>query len=257
MEWINLLLIIISGYIIGAFVHELGHVFIGLINGWKLTFLVVGPLGIRRDEHGDIKIYFEKNVMLWGGVAGTLPTNEKENNIDIWKNILIAGPIASIILGLISIPLGLYLNNMFWGILGAMAIGMGIASVLPFPIKTGIGYIDGYRWKRLKNKSDNVGYMEEVALFRFVEYEHFNKSFQNFDSDYIRFLKQSKYPIIQLYGLYAEYKYYLSIEDHINLKTVEDEMENIKSKTPKFIYDSFKSNLHKLKTAANNTYNSL
>lgn len=252
MEWIYLLLIILSGYFIAAYIHELGHVIVGLLFGWKLYLIVVGPLGIKREKNGGLKIYFEKNVKFWGGVGGTLPFDESEKNIDIWAKVLLAGPVASIGFGLLSIPVGIFYNSMFFGILGAMSTGMGIASALPFPLKTGIGYIDGYRWKRLKSKTKNEGYWEEVALFRLFEFEQFNKSFQNFDSKYIESLKRSEYSIIHLYGLYAEYKYYLSIGDYINLKTVEVELENVRSKTPKFIFDDFKSKLNESTTAANN-----
>lgn len=255
MEWIKLILICISSYIIATFIHELGHVLIGLYHGWKLYLLVVGPIGFKGKPDGGIKIYFEKNVKFWGGVGGTLPQIEDKKNINIWANILLAGPFASLILGLISLPLGIYFNKMFFMILGAMGIGMGLATALPFPIKTGIGgYIDGYRWKRLKNRSTNAAYMEEVALFRFSEFEQLNKNFQDFDPVHIKILKHSKDSVIQLHGFYAEYKYFRSIGDDRNMRFVEEEMNKLEREIPKFLFDAIKSELNELTTAANKMY---
>lgn len=46
---IKLILTFIVGYFIAGIVHELGHVIVGLIQGFRFYMLVVGPIGIVKD----------------------------------------------------------------------------------------------------------------------------------------------------------------------------------------------------------------
>ena len=76
-------------------VHELGHLITGLIQGFRFELFVVGPLGIKR-ENNRIKVYLNKNIAHYGGLASTLPRNDNAENSRILANICLAGPIASI-----------------------------------------------------------------------------------------------------------------------------------------------------------------
>lgn len=60
MEIINYIIICILCYLIAGIVHELGHVLIGLINGWKFLLLIIGPFGIKANSNGKIKFYLKK-----------------------------------------------------------------------------------------------------------------------------------------------------------------------------------------------------
>ena len=80
--------------------HELGHLIAGLMQGFRFELFVVGPLGIKR-EKDKIKIYLNKNIQYYGGVAATLPVNINPNNGKKFANLLLAGPIASILLAII------------------------------------------------------------------------------------------------------------------------------------------------------------
>jgi hypothetical protein len=51
-------------YMVSGIVHELGHIIVGLVNGWKFYLLVIGPLGIKVDESGRVKFYFEKQIAM-------------------------------------------------------------------------------------------------------------------------------------------------------------------------------------------------
>lgn len=164
MEVVIFILIAILCYIISGIIHELGHIIVGLANGWKFFLLVIGPLGIKTDEEGKLKFYFEKRIALWGGVGATLPKDAKVDNIKIWSNILLGGPFASIVMGVIFLPLGIITKNIVLLLLGAMPLGMGIMCALPLPIKTGITYSDGGRWSRLRKGGQESD--EEIALFR-------------------------------------------------------------------------------------------
>jgi predicted membrane protein len=230
-------------YFIAAFVHELGHLFTGIFNGWKIFLLVVGPFGLKRKDDGDLTIYFEKNILLWGGVAGSFPMEENEKNIEVWRKVLLAGPLASIILGIIFTPIGIYYDHMFSLLLGAMSLAMGVMSILPFPVKTGIFYIDGYRWIRLKKS--HPGYIEEAALFRLTEFQFFKKDYKFFEADYINALQQSNHRSIQYYGLYVAFHYLKAIGNQEKLEAVETKMKEMESKIPKMIVNDLKSELAK------------
>ena len=67
-------------YIIAGGIHELGHVILGVFQQFRFYLFVVGPFGIKKDEAGKVKLYFEKNVSLWGGVSATLPSDLDSNN---------------------------------------------------------------------------------------------------------------------------------------------------------------------------------
>ena len=57
---VNILFRMLCGWMIGTivslYIHELGHVMVGIANGWKLILLTVGPLKIyRNDVHEKVK----------------------------------------------------------------------------------------------------------------------------------------------------------------------------------------------------------
>jgi hypothetical protein len=147
---IKLILTFIVGYFIAGIVHELGHVIVGLIQGFRFYMLVVGPIGIVKDLNGKVRIYFEKRVSFWGGVGGTVPQKEESQVLDKFSKILLGGPIFSIIFGAILLPLGVLWENIYLVMLGAMPIGMGIVSLIP--MRAGAFYSDGGRWFRIRNE---------------------------------------------------------------------------------------------------------
>jgi hypothetical protein len=116
VEITTYILLAIVSYWVSAVIHELGHVVVGLTHKWKLFMLVVGPIGVKRKGE-KLSLYFEKNLVLWGGVGGTLPTNESEDNIKIWSTILLGGPIASIITGIMFLLLCVFNSHMLFEVL--------------------------------------------------------------------------------------------------------------------------------------------
>ena len=86
-------------YFTAAVIHEGGHVVAGLIQGWRFDMMVVGPLKLYRAEDGKVKLGIEKDISLWGGVGGTIPPVKTEKRMKQYAAILLAGPMASVILG--------------------------------------------------------------------------------------------------------------------------------------------------------------
>lgn len=226
-------------YFISAIIHELGHIFVGLLNGWRFYMLVIGPLGIKADQSGRITFYLEKQIALWGGVGGTLPRYPKEDNIKVWSKILLGGPIASIVMGIIFLPVGIITENLAFLLLGAMPVGMGIMCVLPLPLKTGILYTDGGRWSRLHKGGQEAD--EEIALFRLTENEATGGDFSQIDLNSIKPLIQSKEVGIMYYGYYYFFRYYKAISNKEKMQSAIEKMEEIKSKVPAVIVKDCKT----------------
>ncbi|MEQ8154660.1 MAG: hypothetical protein ABRQ25_07235 [Clostridiaceae bacterium] len=225
-------------YMFSGIVHELGHITVGLIKGWKFYLLIIGPLGIRADEGNNIKFYLEKRVAMWGGVGCTLPEEINEKNIEIWSKVLLGGPLASIIMGSIFLPVGIIKANIVFLLLGAMPLAMGIICILPLPLKTGILYTDGGRWSRLHKGGQEAD--EEIALFKLTENQITGGDFSKIDLNSIESLIKSKEAGINYYGYYYKFQYYKATSNIEKMKLVIEKMEEIKSKVPSVIVNDCK-----------------
>jgi Peptidase family M50. len=227
------LLVAILCYFISGIIHELGHIVVGLINGWKFYLLVIGPFGIAVNEHDNIKFYVEKRVTMWGGVGCTLPRKAKENNIMIWLKVLLGGPLASIVIGELFLPLGVITGNMVILLLAAMTLGMGFVCILPLPLKTGILYSDGGRWSRLHQGGQEAD--EEIALFKLTGNQVTGGDFSKIDLNSIESLIKSKEAVINYYGYYYKFQYYKATSNKEQMKFIIDKIEEIKNKVPSVV----------------------
>ncbi|KNY25841.1 M50 family metallopeptidase [Pseudobacteroides cellulosolvens] len=233
MEIVTFVLITILCYFISGVIHELGHVIVGLINGWRFYLLVIGPLGIKSDENNNIKFYLEKQIVMWGGVGCTAPYESNNDNIKIWSKVLLGGPVASIVMGVIFLPLGIITGSTVLLLLGAMPLGMGVICILPLPLKTGILYTDGGRWRRLHKGGQEKD--EEIALFKLIENQITSSDFSKIDLKSIEPLLKSKEIRINYYGYYYAFQYYRAVSDREKMDYFIKEMNKIKSKVPSII----------------------
>lgn len=220
-------------YLASGVIHELGHIIVGLINGWKFYLLVIGPFGIKSDEGGNIRIYFEKRIAMWGGVGGTLPKEANEKNIKIWSKVLLGGPVASILMGIIFLPVGIITQSIVFLLLGMMPLAMGIICILPLPLKTGILYSDGGRWSRLHRGGQEAD--EEIALFKLTENQNTGGDLSKIDYNIIESLLRSKEAGINYYGYYYKFQYYKAISDKEKMELTIREMDKIKNKVSPII----------------------
>lgn len=218
MEVVIYIFTAILCYMVSGIVHELGHIIVGLINGWKFYLLVIGPLGIKVDEQGRVKFYLEKRIAMWGGVGCTLPKQTKENSIKVWEKVLIGGPLASIVMGIIFLPLGIITAKIVFLLLGAMPLAMGIVCILPLPLKTGILYTDGGRLSRLRRGGQEAD--EEIALFKLTENQVIGVDFSKVDINSIESLVKSKEVGIKYYGYYYKFLYYKATSNKEKMKLV-------------------------------------
>lgn len=238
MEVLVYILTALLCYWIAGLIHEMGHIIIGLIYGWKFTLLVIGPIGLKVNETGKLQFYLEKRLVLWGGVGGTMPREVNVNNSQIWGKILLGGPLISILSGIFFLPFGIIEKNMMLLLLGAMSLGMGIMCVLPLPIKTGITYSDGMRWSRLHKKGQEAD--EEIALFKLAENEITGNDISALDQRQMEPLIKSKEAEFRYYGYYYFYQYHKSNKNDIEMQAALQAMEELKDKVSALIKDDCK-----------------
>ena len=162
--------ILIIGTILMIFVvlgvHELGHLLTGLMQGFTFQLFVVGPLGIKREAE-KIKVYFNTNLGFYGGLAATTPTGDHPDNAKKFARILIAGPIASLLLALLCFGVAPYVVRPFGGLLYVgSAISMAIFFATTVPSQTGMFFTDRKRYQRLitPGKTKEI----EIALLRIM-----------------------------------------------------------------------------------------
>ena len=60
-------------------IHELGHILVGLAQGFAFQLFVIGPLGIKAEKNG-IKFYLNKELAYYGGVAASTPVDDDPSN---------------------------------------------------------------------------------------------------------------------------------------------------------------------------------
>ena len=238
MNIVFILLWFIPLYFISALIHELGHIVVQLRYGWKLHLLVVGLIGIRRNDADRLTLYFEKNPSMWGGAMFAFPTKESENNIKVFSKSLLGGPIASIILGVISLLSAIifFYETHQLLTLGLMSIVMGVVCFLP--LKDTFTYTDGKRWRRIRDGGQ--GKAEEIALFKIVEHGQLKNKNETLQKEDFEVLLTAKLSSHRYYGYYYLYLYYASKNDNENKEMALNVLQSMKKDVPKMIVDECK-----------------
>jgi hypothetical protein len=235
MEVLGFGLLSILCFIISSAVHELGHIMTGLREGFKFHSIVAGPLGLKRDEHDRIVFYLEKDASLWGGLGATIPTNEHEDNYKKFGRILLGGPVASIIFGAIWLPLGIIQDHLFFLLLGAIPMSMGIVSLIP--MRNGAFYTDGGRWLRMhKNEKTKA---VEVAIWNLTQQAIIQGSFEKANRNDIMILKNDEDIRTKYIGHYYAFYHYRDTKDVQNMEKEKAELEKLKGKVPKQMVSMF------------------
>lgn len=223
-------------------IHKLGHLLTGLAQGFRFELFVVGPLGIKREDD-KIKVYLNKDIQFYGGVAATLPRNNHPDNDKMFANILIAGPIASLLLAII---LGVlyflmdfeYSNFLFIG--GLMSFGILLATTVPN--KTGIFFTDRKRFQRLT--SDGPEREIELAVLRTTGAYGIDGSYVNANEDDIELMISD--PDYKYMGLFAKLSYQFIKTGAFDADT-KNEYDTISKEMPESLVKMFSKELDKLK----------
>ncbi|WBW97838.1 M50 family metallopeptidase [Oceanirhabdus sp. W0125-5] len=210
-------------------IHELGHTIVGILSGFRFELFVVGPFGVKRDENGKIIPYIEKNKAMWGGCAATVPINDNKDNFNKFANVLIGGPFASLVFGIIMLCLYAYESNFFILLLGSMAISISVATLIP--MRAGCFYTDGGRWLRIKRK----GYDSkvEMGIFNLTQSYYINQNYSKLSLEHTELLINDKDYRNQYLGHYFAYCYFKDNQDKNNGDIKVKVMKDLESNVPK------------------------
>tara|TARA_R110000751_G_scaffold250568_1_gene350103 strand:+ start:623 stop:1357 length:735 start_codon:yes stop_codon:yes gene_type:complete len=235
----------ILGIIIMLFVvigvHELGHLIAGLVQGFRFEIFVVGPLGIKR-ENNEIKVYLNKNIGHYGGIASTIPANDNAENSTKFSKIILAGPIASLILAVIlgSLYFLLNLNNPIIILIGALA-STGIFFITLIPMKTGMFFSDGKRYQRLT--SNGPEREVELAVLRVISNYSKDDSYINVNANDIEIMISDEH--YKYFGLFTKLTYQFETNGNFDLET-KNKFDELSKTMPKSMVKFSNKELEKL-----------
>lgn len=226
-KYIMILGLFIIAFIVLA-VHELGHLIAGLMNGFRFELFVVGPLGIRR-ENDQVKVYLNKNLGYYGGLAATSPRDDNRDNAKKFARVILAGPIASILFAIACFVIAWYIDKPL-GIIfysgGLISIGIFFATTIPS--KTGMFFTDRKRFQRLITPGKDQ--MTEIAMLKIMGKYSKDNSYKNVDREDINTLISDDVPFIKFFGLFNLICFKLEnngvIEENV-LKEYEDLSKNM------------------------------
>jgi hypothetical protein len=199
-------MLVVSGILLALAVHELGHLLTGLAQGFRFQLFVVGPLGIRRDNN-KIKVYLNKNIGMMGGIAATVPVIAQEDNKKKFARLILAGPMASLIFGLLAIaiaPFGSILWSWFFFLTGACSLGLVAATTLPK--KSGVYFTDRARYQRLTGKGKAAE--SELALLNIIAQSMTDNHHKNISVEKALLLQQDDEPLMKFWGYYYAHQFY-------------------------------------------------
>ena len=239
-------IILIIGVIITMhfvlFIHELGHVVMGLLQGFRFELLVVGLLGIRREKE-KIKIYLNKNFGYYGGLGLTVPKDDSSDNGRKFANVLLAGPIASIVFAVMCFFIVNYLANPYGVIVftaGLASFGIFLATTIPS--RSGMFYTDRKRYQRIMTagKDQDVELAMLTVLGSFVK----NQSYKDIKKEVFDVLITDNDLFVKHYGLFNLICWQIEHEGAIDDK-VKEEYNQISKKLNKDMVKSYNDEIQK------------
>lgn len=224
------------------FIHELGHVVMGLLQGFRFELLVVGLLGIRREKE-KIKIYLNKNFGYYGGLGLTVPKDDSSDNGRKFANVLLAGPIASIVFAVMCFFIVNYLANPYGVIVftaGLASFGIFLATTIPS--RSGMFYTDRKRYQRIMTagKDQDVELAMLTVLGSFVK----NQSYKDIKKEVFDVLITDNDLFVKHYGLFNLICWQIEHEGAIDDK-VKEEYNQISKKLNKDMVKSHNDEIQK------------
>lgn len=196
--------IMIIGIVVMTFIvlgiHELGHLLIGLAQGFRFELFVVGPLGIRRKEN-KIEFYLNKNLGYYGGVAASSPTTDDPGNAKKFARLILAGPVFSLLFSVVFLIIAYFIGKplgMAFYTGGIISLGIFFATTVPS--RTGMFFTDRKRYQRLvtPGKDQQV----EIAMLKIIGTFSKDNSYKNVDVNDIRLLAADQHEYIRFMGLF-------------------------------------------------------
>lgn len=197
---------LIIGPLCAITVHELGHLFTGLVLGQRFKLLVIAFLGIAEDS-GSIKLFFNTNIGYFGGIAATVPQSTSTTDHRVFAKILIAGPLTSLGYGILCLWAFFQFDsafNSFFAISSLTSIGLFMATT--FPDNSGIMYSDRKRFQRLHQKGPTQD--AEIAMYQLFSQSIIENSFKNIDLAKTYIIEKDPEALMRFWAEYIRYQFY-------------------------------------------------
>jgi Zn-dependent protease len=130
------------------FLHELGHCLMALAQGYRFLFITVGPLRLEAAPAG-LRLVRNRSWAMAGGVCATVPDALPADRLSsAQQRVLLAGPLASLLIGLSLLLIGLYCDVRFAFAAGAASLGISVATLVPS--RQGMLLSDGLAYQTLR-----------------------------------------------------------------------------------------------------------
>ncbi|MFN7119651.1 MAG: M50 family metallopeptidase [Saprospiraceae bacterium] len=235
------LLIIISYFMVTA-LHELGHLLAGLAQGFYFYLYVVGFLGIKRDENERVKVYFNTDMQLFGGIAGSFPTTDDPKNLRKMAWTVAAGPLTSLItailFGLVAFSLVNQLTPDASGwyklvtgfLLISALLSFAIFAATTIPSRTGPFFTDRARFFRLIHggKAAQI----ERAIMQLIAFAYSGKRYRDLNIETIQLIETDDSPVMHTISDYYAYYYYLDRKEYAQAFHYGQKMEQTAANLP-------------------------
>jgi hypothetical protein len=149
-----LIAIVLLGPCVAIVTHELGHVVAGWLVGFRFQLFVVGPFKVARGESGRVRLELNRDFVLAGGVALSLPMDFRDL-LARYTWFVAGGPLMSLALvvaalaGLALAPGGIgLLPRLAMAWVGLWCGAIGLTTTIPMPLSE-LLITDGTRVMRL------------------------------------------------------------------------------------------------------------
>lgn len=226
--------------IFAIFLHELGHLMAGLIQGFKLQLFIVAFLGIKREED-KVKFYFNRELQFFGGIAATSPQKVSNHLKKQFAYILIAGPLFSLIFGALFLLLFSTTDSIFnasLGITGIISSGLFLATTIPS--KSGVFFTDRKRMQRLLDKG-RIGDIE-YSFLKTTSQLLIDSHYKNISIEDLRMIQSDEEPIIQFWGHYYEFMYFEEMGNEEKALSIKNNLSQYEELIPQAIWKSLSIN---------------
>lgn len=226
VEGIVFFVTLFVGPLVAIFFHELGHLFVGLIQGQKCKLFVVGFLGII-EANGKISFYLNTNLAHFGGLVVMIPKRIDDIEAEVFARILLAGPLFSLFLSLICVLLFIYTDtplNSFFGFTSLVSVGLFWVTTIPD--KSGMMFTDRKRYQRLKKKG--ITQDAEIALYEIVCQSSIENTFKRIDINKTFLLEADSEIEMKFWAAYFRYMYYAENEREVEKKKEREQLEKLK-----------------------------
>ncbi|RFP65336.1 hypothetical protein D0N36_09765 [Hymenobacter lapidiphilus] len=198
--------------------HELGHLLMGLGQGFRFVLFVAGLLGVRRHPRTDrVEVYLNRDLALAGGVAATVHTRRGPRLRQQLAAVCAAGPFTSLLTGAVALATGWHLLHsptttllstvagragvVFLLVFGLMSVMLFLVTTLPN--RTGPFFTDRARFFRLLG--GGAAAATEQAQLELMAHTQSGQPYATLNPDQLEVLFTDEEPFVRCFAHFMAY----------------------------------------------------